>query len=175
MEQIEIDDYINKHLPYRLNSLMARDIMTYRQNNIFLSKNQKISPYEDSLVIEPAFEISLVFGRALLQFIGISYDKDGEFESPRFRTDDVTLKSIFPNRAFCDKNDSLLKENNFAIAALFKIANKSVAHLTSKLSNDREHELLPRARKAIYHLVLKYVPEIDVNKLWYNNEVLTNK
>jgi hypothetical protein len=175
LTQNEIEEYLNKHLPYRLNCLMAWDIMMYRQKNNVDKQyvNLPISPYQDSLVIEPAFEISLVFGRALVQFIGISYGKkDKKLKKSNFtEEDDITLKSLFPNRSFCLLTDDDLKENESDIETLFRVANKTVAHLTNTVSNNGEHERLPYARKAIYNLVLKYVPEIPKNKLWYNNEI----
>jgi len=180
MEQIEIENYIENHLPYRLNCLMARDIMTFRKakkDSDVLYKGKGYHPYEDSIVIDPAFEISLVFGRALLQFIGIGYhDKTQElkpFESNK--PDDITLKSLFPNRDFCKLNEKIIELNNDAICSLMKVANKSVAHLTKNQSNNAELESLKAAKIAVYDLVLKYVPEIDTNKLWYNNEVINHK
>ena len=176
LTQNDINEYLNKHLPYRLNSLMAWDIMMYRlKNNVDKQYiNLPISPYQDSLVIEPAFEISLVFGRALMQFIGISYEKKDEKLKELVinpKQDDITLKSLFPNRPFCPLADNDLKENASDIAILFRVANKSVAHLTGTVSNNVEHERLPYARIAIYDLVLKYVPEIPRKRLWYNNEI----
>jgi hypothetical protein len=112
-----------------------------------------------------------------MQFIGVSYEKkDGKLKNLNINSnpDDITLKSIFPNRPFCPLNDEDLKENESDIATLFRVANKSVAHLTSTLSNNGEHERLPNARKAIYNLVLKHVPEIPKKGLWYNNEVIAN-
>jgi len=176
LTQNDIDQYLNKYLPYRLNSLMAWDIMMFRQKSNADNRyiNLPISPYQDSLVIEPAFEISLVFGRALMQFLGISYEqKDGILKVliNKSKQDDITLQSLFPDRLFCTLDDNDLKESESDIAILFRIANKSVAHLTSMVSSSEELERLPYARKAIYNLILKYVPEISKEKLWYNNEI----
>jgi len=179
MEQFEIEDYIEKHLPYRLNCLMARDIMTFRrarEHSDALYKGNGYHPYEDSIVIEPAFEISLVFGRVLLQFIGINYnEKTGlkPFESNK--SDNITFKSLFPEREYCRVSEKIVEINKDAICTLMKLANKSVAHLTKNQSNDEELQSLKTAKIAIYDLVLKYVPEIDTNKLWYNNEVINHK
>jgi hypothetical protein len=180
MEQFEIEEYIEKHIPYRLNCLMARDIMTFRRakdDSDTLYKGTGYHPYEDSIVIEPAFEISLVFGRVLLHFIGINYyDKTqeiGEFKPKK--SDDITLKSLFPEREYCKVSEKIVEVNKEAICILMKLANKSVAHLTKNQSNEDELQLLRSAKIAVYDLVLKYVPEIDKNKLWYNNEVINHK
>lgn len=177
MKQSEIKDYIENHLPYRLNCMMARDIMAFRRtkkDSDVLYKGIGYHPYDDSIVIEPAFEISLVFGRALLQFLGINYDsKTAELKDfNSIKADDITLKSLFPNRDYCKLSDDIIQINKHSICTLMKLANKSVAHLTKNQANNKELQLLTPARIAIYHLILKYVPEIDINKLWYNNEVV---
>lgn len=150
---------------------MAHDIILYRQRNKTdeWSRLTK-SPYQDSIFLEPVFEASLVFGRGLMQFLGITFDKNSQPIMFNSKTDDVTLKS-FPGRSYCGLSDSQLMQHSADIAVLFKIANKSVAHLTSTLSNDQEHNHIPNARKAIYDLVLKYLPELPKEKLWYHNEI----
>ncbi len=168
----EVAEYVNIHLPYRLNSLMAHDIILYRQKNKTdeWSRLTK-SPYQDSIFLEPVFEASLVFGRGLMQFLGINFDKNSQPITFNPKTDDVTLKYLFSSRSYCGLSDSLLIQHSADIAILFKVANKSVAHLTSSPSNDQEHNHIPNARKAIYDLVLKYLPELPKEKLWYHNEI----
>jgi ribosomal protein S15P/S13E len=172
----EITEYLKSHLPYRLNSLMAHDIILYRQKNkIDEWARSARSPYEDSLFLEPAFEISLVFGRSLMEFLGIKYDRKNDklkkLDPAKLDLDDITLKSLFPQRAFCTLQDPDLIKHEVDIAILFKVANKSVAHLTSKPSNEHEHARIPKARKAIYDLLLKYVPEMSKDKLWYHTQI----
>ncbi|MDB5008941.1 MAG: hypothetical protein JWP45_3334 [Mucilaginibacter sp.] len=155
---------------------MAHDIILYRQKNKTDEWGRLArSPYEDSLFLEPAFEISLVFGRSLMEFLGIKYDHKNqqlkELDPINLGSDDITLKSLFPQRSYCTLQDRDLIKHKADIAILFKIANKSVAHLTSKLSNEQEHACLPKARKAIYDLLLKYVPEISKDKLWYHAQI----
>jgi hypothetical protein len=57
------------------------------------------------------------------------------------------------------------------LATLYKIADKSVAHITSILTQEEEHGKLPEARKAIYDLTLKYIPEINKQKIWWHTQV----
>lgn len=164
-------DYLNKHLPYRLNSLLAPDLITHRRNTN-ISNDLKVKCYQDSLVLEPAFEISIVFGRALLHFLGIAYDqktKDLKIFVPK--PDDFTIKTLFPDRAFCSLGDEIVVKNKTELCTIIKIANKSVAHLTTIVSNDEEHRQLENARIAIYRLVLKYIPEINKDKIWWHTQV----
>lgn len=166
-------DYINKHLPYRINSMLSPDLIAHRRGST-IPNEIKIKCYQDSLVLEPAFEISIIFGRALLHFLGIDYDRrtsDLKVFNPR--KDDVTIQNLFPNRPFCPLNDNLVVQFKTALCLIIKIANKSVAHLTTVVSNDQEHQQLEVARKTIYRLILKYVPEINKNNIWWFTQVGT--
>jgi len=130
----EISKYLKSHLPYRLNSLMAHDIILCRQKNktdewARLAR----SPYEDSLFLEPAFEISLVFGRSLMEFPRIKYDHKNrqlkELDPIKLGSDDITLKSLFPQRAYCTLQDPDLIKHKADIAILFKVANKGSSRI----------------------------------------------
>ena len=167
-------EYLDKHLPYRINSMLSPDLITHRRNSN-ISNEMKSKCYQDSLVLEPAFEISIVFGRTLLNFLGIGYDyKMKALKRQQPKGDDLTILDIYPNGGFCPLDDQLIIDNKECLCTLIKVANKSVAHLTSTLSNEEEHNQLGPARFAIYKLILKYVPDINkvgsVNKIgiwWY--------
>lgn len=167
----EQSDYLNIHLPYRINSLLAPDLITHRRNTD-IPNEIKVRCYQDSLVLEPAFEISIIFGRALLHFLGIDYDRTvSDLKVFKPKSDDLTIQSLFPGRPFCALNDTLVIQHKNALCLIIRIANKSVAHLTTVVSNDQEHRQLEDARKTIYQLILKYVPEINKNKIWWYNQV----
>ncbi|OIQ70707.1 hypothetical protein GALL_476780 [mine drainage metagenome] len=173
-----VDDYLEKHLPYRVNCLLAIDLIAHRRS-LNISKELKSGCYQDSLVLEPAFEISIVFGRALLNFLGIGYNfkentlTELEKIKNKIKPDDFTLQKLFPMRSFCSLNDEIIVKYNIELCTLMKIADKSVAHLTTKFSNDQEHLQLEPARKAIYQLILKYVPEINKKGIWWHEQVGT--
>lgn len=57
------EDFIIKHLPYRLNVLMSHDISTHPSSNPILEN--------ENLIIESSLEASIVFGRLLMQFLGL--------------------------------------------------------------------------------------------------------
>src|SRR5690349_14031437 len=72
LAQTEIDDYLQKHLPYRLNGLRAYDLyISRRTTNNYRDEEQRRKCYWESEFLEPALEISVVFGRSLLDFLGI--------------------------------------------------------------------------------------------------------
>jgi hypothetical protein len=154
-------EYLNKHLPYRINSMLSPDLIENRRNNC-ISEELKIRCFSDSLILEPTFEISIIFGRSLLNFLGIGNDKqNNKLIKYASQPDDVTLKSLYPNISFHPIDDEIVSKFNSNLCTIIKIANKSVAHLTCNESSPSEHTLLKDARLAIYRLMLKYVPEIN--------------
>jgi hypothetical protein len=165
-------EYLEKHLPYRINSLLAHDLMLLRKERS-VAMRAPTHPYSDSLVVEPMFEISLVFGRSLLHFLGVDSDGAGSFRHPTRRNDDVSIKSLFPDRDYCAFDDLELIKHKDAIVALLKSANKSVAHLTSLVTDDVDQSVFPEARLAVYRLMLKKVPEINREKIWWYKQVET--
>ena len=151
--------------------MLSPDLITHRRGT---AKSHEMieSCYSDSLVLEPAFEISIVFGRALLQFLGIGLDPKSEDlyrHSPR--PNDLTIKSIYPHKDFVSLGDDLILPSRTNLCTIIKIANKSVAHLTSTQSNEGEHGQLEIARMTIYKLMLKHVPDINKQKIWWYDQV----
>lgn len=179
MTEDKIDEYLKKHLPYRINNMLAHDLMLHRKKLDEFGKI-KHSCYSDSLVVEPLFEISIIFGRSLLHFLGLGLNrkKDQIIErrpNPNF-PNDLTLKSLFPEKNLCSKNDPLVQKNYKELFLLLFWADKSVAHLTSNISEaeSEEQDLMPIARKSIYQLCLKYLPELDKEKIWWYTQVEKN-
>ena len=164
-------EYLDKHLPYRINSMMSPDLIRFRRGTQ-ISNEMKRKCYEDSLVLEPAFEISIVFGRSLLNFLGITYDtKVNDLRRHQPKADDLTIKDIYPQGDYCPLDEQLILDNKESLCTIIRIANKSVAHLTSTLSNQQEHERLESARLTIYNLVLKYIPDINKVEIWWHQQV----
>ena len=48
-----------------------------------------------------------------------------------------------------------------------------MAHLTTSFSNEDEHNLIHTSRLAIYKLVLKHLPEIKKDAIWWYTQVET--
>lgn len=161
MDKNTRQDYLNRHLPYRINSMLSPDLIEHRRNNC-TSKELKIRCFSDSLILEPTFEISIVFGRSLLNFLGIGNNKQNDkLVKYAGQHDDITLKSLYPNMSFNPIDDEMVTQFNSNFCTIIKIANKSVAHLSSNESSPCEQALLKDARMAIYRLMLKYVPDIN--------------
>lgn len=167
-------EYLEKHIPYRINSMLAHDLLLLRKKNTDFN-DIKDKCYGDSLVVEPIFEISIIFARSLLNFIGISKRRklDILVEFKTKSEDDLTIKSLFPDREYCSLENKIVKDNYNAIVAILKLANKSVAHLTSTITETQNNQLniLPSARLAVYRLVLECLPEIDKSKIWWYTQV----
>lgn len=167
-------EYLDKHLTYRINSMLAYDLIIHRKTTPEYAA-VKDSCYGDSPILEPIFEISIIFGRTLLNFLGLSFDKtNNKIVAFNPKADDLTIKSLFPDRKFCAINHQIVLENHDALCTLIKLANKSVAHLTASVieitANDQEK--LPKARKAIYKLMLEHVPEMNKEKIWWTTQIV---
>ena len=117
----EQSDYLNNYLPYRINSLLATDLITHRRNSN-ISNEIRENCYKDSLVLEPVFEISIIFGRALLHFLGIDYDRvTSDLKVFKPKQDDVTIQSLFPERAFCPLTDELVIQHKEYLCLIIKV------------------------------------------------------
>lgn len=172
MDPILKEEYLNKHLPYRINSMLAHDLIMYRKTIADFNKIKDFC-YGDSTVVEPIFEISIIFGRSLLNFLGLTFNKKkNKIETIQLKNDDLTIQSLFPNRDLCTPDDPIVKENYDELCTIIKLANKSVAHLTSEIPETKssDHDKLPKARLAIYNLMLKYVPEMNKDKIWWTTQ-----
>lgn len=172
-DQNIIQEYLDKHIPYRINSMLAHDLIMHRKKQSHFHPI-KDNCYGDSLVVEPIFEISLIFARSLLNFIGISKQNKSDTLIPFApKNDDLTIKSLFPSRSFCPLNDQIVIDNYAALCMIIKLSNKSVAHLTSEITEtlSTDHDILPHARLATYQLVVKCLPEINKQKIWWYSQV----
>lgn len=164
-------EYLDKHLPYRINSMLSPDLITHRRKQ-GISAEMRVKCYEDSLVLEPSFEISIIFGRSLLNFLGITLDfRTNDLRHYRSKEDDLTIRDIYPNGNHNTLQDQIVLDNKDKLCTIMKLANKSVAHLTSSMSNEEEHSQLASARLTIYRLMLKYVPEINKSAIWWHQQV----
>lgn len=156
-------EYLHDHLPYRLNSLRAWDIFEHRKGNRKISKEVK-ECYEDSPVVDPAFEISIVFGRSLLHFLGLTC-KSGKLDYyVSDKKDDVQIWDVIPGKQpYPLKKISSHEQKH--LCNLIKVANKSGAHLTTKTSTKEELDSLKSAREIIYRITLEYVEGLKNEKI----------
>ena len=161
--------------------MLAHDLLLYRKKQAEFG-DIKGRCYGDSLVVEPLYEISLIFGRSLLNFLGIRLKNDrtgitkGNLEAKEKlgnHGDDINIQDLFPEKELCPLDHEIIEDNKEALIELLYWANKSVAHLTTKISlnTSEEQDLIPSARKAIYKLILDVLPEINMEKIWWHEQV----
>jgi hypothetical protein len=155
--------------------MLAWDLMVYvkekykRENE----RKKRTSAYGQSHVVEPALEISIVFGRQLLEFLKITWDRSTdkltEFPQRNRKTypDDILIISLYPTLTTLPLRDPLVAANELHLTRLIKVANKAAAHLTTTSTTDDEFESMRIARQVIYELILKYVPDIATNDVWW--------
>jgi hypothetical protein len=143
---------------YRLDCLMAYDLY------LFINKKYKDnqSVYATGHILQPAIEISLAFGRQLLEFLQIK--KEGKHEKlccSNGKGDDITISMYDPNITILPRYDQLTIENEIHLVRLIFLAHKSVSHFTRHIPTIQEQESLAHARQIIFKLMLKYVPELS--------------
>lgn len=172
LNENEIKEYMIEHLPYRLNSLRAWDLyVSRRKAEKYENETQELKCYWEGELLEPAFEISIVFGRSLLNFLGIKRGRYGlenfiPSQIKKIDEDTIFIWHINPDKKAYPVNLLKVKEREHLIN-LIKIANKSVAHLTTKTSSKKELDSLIPARQIIYRIMLEYIEGLDTSKLWW--------
>ena len=165
-------EYLNKHIPYRLNSLMAWNINVSRRSaNNYEEENENKKCYWESEFLQPAFEISIVFARGLIQFLGLGLKKNKliNFDIKKFdikKEDDVYVWGVIPGKQAYPLS-KLNKIEQKDLCNILKIANKSSAHLTSNFSTDEEFDSLISGRKLVFRMVTEYVDNLDKTLLWW--------
>lgn len=160
--------YLHDHLPYRLNSLRAWDIFEYRKRNRKISKEVK-DCYEDSPVVDPAFEIAIVFGRSLLHFLGLTCNNGKLDYYVSQKKDDVQVWDVIPGKQPYPLEKISSEEKKY-LCNLIKVANKSGAHLTTKTSTKELLDSLEPAREIIYRITLEHVDGLKKEKIWWEKD-----
>ncbi len=147
---------------------MAWDLLQHRKNKIKISADTKRC-YEDSLILDPAFEISIVFGRGLLNFLGLTLRNAKLDYYVSERNDDVQIWDIIPGKQPYPL-DKIMDDEKIHLCNLIKVANKASAHLTAKTSSSQELDSLIPARSIIYKITMVYVDGLDKTRVWWHNE-----
>ena len=167
----EIKELIETRIPYFINSMLAHDLMMYRKEN-GIKPLLKDTCYGDSPVIDPAFELGPIFGRVLLNFIGISADNNyTSIIRKRWRDNDLKIIELGAHFKQCDINHHIITNNKLQILTMFKLADKCIAHLTNVTSQESDHPYLRPAKIATCKLVLEHVHGIRRDKIWWIKEV----
>lgn len=168
-----------KNITYRLNTMRAWDLMIFTKEKYktFNDKEKLESVFDNSLVLDPAFEISIIFVRQLLEFLRINYNyKKNDLEdfiATKKKTpkeDDIDITLLYPTMTSFPIDNSLTRNNIEHLKCLIKVANKAAAHLTSIETSKAEFESLKIARQIIYELILHYVPDLDIDLIWWTKK-----
>lgn len=163
----DIDDLLQKRIPYFINSMLSHDLIIFRKNNS-IKPDLKESCYGDSTILDPAFELGPIFGRVLLNFIGISTDDNyTDIVRKKYRDSDLRITDLGNKYEFCKTDHPSISQNKNHILTLIKLADKCIAHLTTVKSQESEHSSIYPAKIAIYQLVLSHTHDIDRNKIWW--------
>jgi hypothetical protein len=97
---------------------------------------------------------------------------DNENSVLQLKRHDLAIKSLYPAKIFCPLDNQLISENTPSLCLIINLAHKSVAQLTSTIAETKseDHDLMPATRKAIYQLMIKHLPEINVKNIWWTNQ-----
>jgi hypothetical protein len=160
-------EYLKKHIPYRLNSLMAWDIyISRRTTSNYEEENENKKCYWQSEFLQPAFEISIVFARGLIQFLGLRLKENQLINFHSTKGDDVQVWDVIPSKKEYPLS-ALNKTEQQHLCNILKVANKSSAHLTSVFSTKEEFTSLIPARLLVFKMVTEYVDKLDKTSLWW--------
>jgi len=154
-------DQCYEDITYRLNCMLSWDLFIYIRDKF---QNQRSVFYQGE-VLDPAFEISIVFGRQLLQFLKITAKENALDEFVVRKNDDITIDHLGLTYSRSPLETVRTRFQEKPLLDLLKVANKSVAHLTKSPATTEEQGNLKTARMIIYELILEYVPEIDTAKI----------
>lgn len=145
---------------------MSYDLFVFIQNKF----NNKDSVYATGHILEPALEISIVFGRQLLNFLKIKKkNKEDVLDEFTGEDDDITINQYYPLMTDFPINDPLIIKNKVHIIRLLKVANKAAAHFTDKNTTTEEFSSMRLARYTIYVLLIKYLPDLNPSMLRWND------
>ena len=164
-------DYLNEHIPYRLNSLRAWDLyITKRRSNSYEEESDDRKCNWESHYLDPAFEISIIFGRSLLQFLGLTCRNNSLEYFVSKMGEDVQIWDVVLGKPPYPLSELTAYEKEH-LCNIIKVANKASAHLTRKYSTTEELNSLAPGRKLIYKMVTSYVDGLDKSKLWWELEI----
>jgi hypothetical protein len=170
LSNIQIDELLQKDIPYIINSMLAYDLMMHRKEN-GIKPELKESCYGDSPVIEPAFELGPIFGRVLLNFIGISADTTySNIIRKNWRNSDLRIMCLGSSFSPCDTNHQVIISNKDHILVMLKLADKCIAHLTTVKSQETDHHHLRPAKIATYKLVIEHLHGLNQDKIWWTTQ-----
>jgi len=148
-----------KDITFRLNCMMSWDLFVYIKEKY---KNDQ-SVYSTGHVLDPALEVSAIFGRQLLEFLKIKKKENKLIEYTGRKIDDITIDFLY-SAAF-PIQDILVQKNESDLVQLIKVADKATAHFTLTHTTDNEFISMQNARFVIYELILNYIPDLNKDEI----------
>ncbi|MEP7362527.1 MAG: hypothetical protein ABI972_04665 [Acidobacteriota bacterium] len=131
----EINEYFEKHLPYRIRIMLAHYKLTQ------LGRAAK-----DDQWLAPCFEASVITGRLMLNVLGVFKRRNDELYSKKYREyEDDAVNAEDLGGTFVDANN--LPENDKRLFERFiRMADKACAHLTTPQKHEWQdtHEAIRR-------------------------------
>ena len=173
---VNLDDVLHRLIPYRLGAVETLSLVL-RQGELW-SGAKSLQLYIDSkLVVEgnanaftnPVIESGIIHCRALLEFLGLSMSKAGKLENlqRQRKSDDIGIEhfatssgplSIVPPSGALARWPGGAAEAEQALLAVFRTANKGVAHFTSAFATTPEEaRFIEIAALGVPALVVSYL------------------
>ncbi|ANH80912.1 hypothetical protein A8C56_07890 [Niabella ginsenosidivorans] len=162
------NDYINLELPYKLNILWSH----IHWSRFYWSLNEeKYAILNKGLINCALLESSILFGRLLLEFIGIKHNKHGFVTMSKKYKDDILINDVFPTINLCSTEEVSLLNNRGHILYLLMISSKRVAHNTFNDFGKTEIDRIHSAQELIHQIIEKMLPDISRENLLKYNEL----
>jgi len=171
MDQSQQEEFLTDHIPYRLRSVELLCVVCVAR--LSGASPQRVEILFDSipfltsnsigLIANPFLEVGLMFGRVLLEFLGIKLDRQGQLV-PRMRREatDVVIEDLDGLRAIpIDALDQVPLAQADAvrrsIVSLIATSHKGVAHLTFDATHRPTLQELHLASQVVPWLVCEHV------------------
>ena len=128
LSHAQIDEYFNKHLPYRTRIMLAH-------KKIWDSgwhQRQSPGPFtldERNVIRQACFEASVVNGRLLLNMLGVHKNGQGRLVDNVFRADDVSVEDL-GGKLLHPSTTPLPPADSDLFVRFLCMADKAAAHLT---------------------------------------------
>jgi len=155
MSPAMVDEYFEKHLPYRTRIMLAHHKMTHHPDETNFPWTADRGPIS---WLQACFEASVVTGRMYLNFLGIGVNRPGTVLKVYAHSEDdddvsvLDLGGIYVNPALLSPDEREL------LRGFILMANKASAHLTEPGTYDVNQT--PRAILRIHHYLRTHLYDV---------------
>jgi hypothetical protein len=149
MDKTEV---LNVWIPYRLQSIETMlwaynklyDLASPRDMEVFVN-GTKILKGDASAMLNPMLEVGFIHARSLLEFLGLATKQGKLVAKPNRLSDDIAvehfsvngvpLEKVSPSSALDSYVGGPRERGERALVAMFELANKGLAHLSTGFPN----------------------------------------